>query len=99
MEVLKKGSIEPILVSLRDALENITDLSTVTNLRFDVKDSAGNTEITNQAATYEGMTAICLIDTTAVGLTAGEPYRLYLKFTDGSQAPILGPITFRIEDD
>lgn len=99
MEVLKKGTNEPILVSLRDALENITSLASVSNLRFDVKDKAGALLITDQVATYEGMVAICVVNTTPAGFVAGDQYRLYLKFTDGSQSPIIGPILFGVEDD
>jgi hypothetical protein len=99
MEVLKKGTVEPLLVNLRDALENITDLTTVTNLRFDVVDKDGNVDINNQACSSEGMVAICLIDTTPGAFVAGEQYNLYLKYTDGSASPILGPIRFRIESD
>lgn len=100
MEVLKKGSVEPLLVPLRDRLENITSLSAVSSLRFDTKapdDSAVETDI---PCTHENdLVAICLITTTNAGYVAGEEYRLYLKFTLGSESPILGPIKFRVEDD
>lgn len=101
MEVLKKGTIEPILVGLRDRLENLTDLSGVTNLKFDVKKkSDGSAVSSNLTCTFEEMTAICLIDTTLAGYVAGGgTYKLYLKFDDGVEHPVLGPIFFRVEDD
>lgn len=100
---LKKGTIEPLIVDMRDRLENITNMATVTNLRFDIKDMAGNTEVSNGVPTTDGMKVICLIDTTGVGWVTsphtGEEYRLYVKFTDGSAAPLLLVGKFRVEDD
>jgi hypothetical protein len=96
--VLNKGTIEPVIVSMRDKLENIDDMATVTNLRFDVKDSAGVTEILNGVPSTSGMRVICVIDTTGVGWTTDE-YRLYLKFTDGVTNPELLVGKFRVEDD
>jgi len=45
------------------------------------------------------MTAICEIETTLAGYIHNHEYKLYLKFDDGSAAPILGPHFFRVEDD
>ena len=96
--VLNKGTIEPVIVNMRDRLENVLDMAAVTNLRFDVKDSAGNAEVTNGVPSTDGMKVICVIDTTGVGWTTDE-YRLYLKFTDGSTTPELLVGKFRVEDD
>jgi hypothetical protein len=101
--VLKKGTIEPLIVDMRDRLETITDMSTVTNLRFDVTDMAGNAEVTNGIPSTDGMRVVCLIDTTGAGWVApdqtGEEYRLYIRFTDGSAAPLLLVGKFRVEND
>lgn len=103
MEVLKKGTIEPLLVGLRDRLQNITSLAQVTSLRFDTKKKSDASAIqTDVAATFDGdvpMTAICLIDTTLSGYVAGEQYGLYLKYQAGVDSPILGPVYFRVEAD
>lgn len=95
MEVLVKNTVEPIIVDMRDRLENIADMATVTNLRFDVKDKDGNAEITNGIPTTDGMKVICLIDTTASSWTEDE-YHLYVKYTDGSATPYLFAGKFRL---
>lgn len=103
MEVLKKGTIESLLVPLRDRLENINDLTLVSNLKYDTKKKSDNGACeTNKVATSDPdipMTAICPIDTTLSAYTAGEEFKLYIKYTAGTEAPILGPIFFRVEDD
>jgi len=102
VDILKKNTVEPVLVSLRDRLQNITDLSTVTTPRFDVRDSADVLKITNGIPTFDAdhpMTAICLIDTSTGGGWASDEYRLYFKYTDGSSMPILFAGKFRVEDD
>lgn len=102
-EVLQKGTIEPLLIALRDRLGNLTDLSTVSSPFFDVKRQSDNTVIqSNQVWTVDPdypMTAICLIDTSLAAYTAGETYKLYLKYAAGSESPLKGPIIFRVEDD
>jgi len=103
MEVLKKGSIESLVVALRDRLGNVSTLATVTNLKFDTKKKSDNTAVqSNVNAALDAdipMSAICEIDTTLAGYVAGEEYKLYVKYAAGSEAPILGPRFFRVEDD
>lgn len=103
MEVLKKGTIEPLLVSLRDRLENVSDLSLVGGKLYDVKKKSDNSSLVANATWTTDvdfpMTAICEIDTTPSGYAGGETYKLYVKYTNGSEQPILGPIYFRVEDD
>jgi len=103
MEVLNKGSVESLLVAVRDRLTNIDDLATVTNLKFDTREKVAQTAVqTNVNAVLDSdypMTAICEIDTTLAGYVAGEEYHLYLKYTAGSENPILGPVPFRVEED
>lgn len=103
MEVIKKGSIESLLVAMRDRLNNINDLSLVTNLRFDTKKKSDNSAVeTDKAATLDPdypMTAICPVDATLAGYVGGEEYKLYLKYTGGTESPIKGPVYFRVEDD
>lgn len=103
MEVLKKGSIESLLVPVRDRLGNIVTLTGVTSLLFDTRkksdDSAVQTSVAVQLDADWPMTAICQIDTTLAGYVAGEEYKLYLRYVAGTEAPKLGPIFFRVEDD
>lgn len=103
MEVIKKGSVESLLVALRDRLGNVEDLALVSSLRFDTKkktdNSAIETDIPVALDVDYPMTAICSISTTLVGYVAGQEYKLYLKYTAGSESPLLGPVFFRVEDD
>jgi hypothetical protein len=103
MEVLKKGSVESLLVPLRDRLNNVSNLATVSNLLFSTNkksdDSACETDVPVVVDVDYPMTAICEIDTTVAAYDPGEEYKLYVKYTVGSEAPILGPLYFRVEDD
>lgn len=110
MEVLKKGSIESLIVPLRDRLRNVTDLNTVTGLVFDTKKKSDDTDCeTDKIIVIDSdnlMWAICEIDTTDASYAPSDPvtgekgeYKLYVKYTAGSEAPIIGPIFFRVEDD
>lgn len=106
MEVLKKGSIEALLIPLRDRLNNVTTLATVSNLMFDTKKKTDNSAVqSNALVTVDSdypMTAICEIDTTLAGYDVtpdDAEFKLYIKYTVGTEAPLLGPIYFRVEDD
>ena len=110
MEVIKLGSKESLIVPLKDRLNNITTLASVTNLKFDTKkkmdDSAAESNKTIALDVDNPMWAICEIDASgslydAADDAAGETgeYKLYVKYTAGTEAPILGPIFFRVEDD
>lgn len=104
MEVLNKGTIEPIVVVLRDRLGNVVDLSTdVTNVLYSTHEKVAKTAVqTDQPATFDGdypMYALCEIDTTLAGYVVGEEYLLYLKYTAGSETPRIGPVPFRVEAD
>src|SRR5688500_5257214 len=105
--VLQKNTIEPLVVYILDRLETLTDMSTVSNLRFSIKDSAGNIEVASGTPSTDGMKVICLIDTTGASWDAdlvasgiqGDEYRLYITFVDGSATPLLLVGKFRVEDD
>jgi hypothetical protein len=103
MEVLKKGSVEPLLVAMRDRLTNLSTLASVTNLVFRVHDKEDDSEVQPDTTVLLDvdypMTAICQIDTTLIGYVPGHTFKLYLQFDDGSSSPILGPEEFRVEDD
>lgn len=95
MEVLVKDTVEPLIVDMRDRLENTTDMSTVANLRFDVKDKDGNVALANGVPSTDGMKVICPIDTTGLGWEEDE-YHVFIKFTDGSMSPVLFAGKFRL---
>lgn len=103
MEVLKKSTIESLLVPVRDRLGNVTTLASVSGLLFDTKKKSDNSACeSNKTVVLDTdfpMTAICEVNTTLAAYVAGEEYKLYLKYTAGSEAPVLGPIFFRVEDD
>jgi hypothetical protein len=103
MEVIKKGSIEPLMVALRDRLENIEDLSLVGDPKFDVRrksdDVVCQSDVLWTVDADFPMTAVCLIDTTQANYVAGDEYKLYLKYTSGSESAVKGPLFFRVEDD
>lgn len=103
MEVLQKGTVEALVVAMRDRLENVTDLSLVTNKFFDVRkksnDAAVQTSVPWTVDPDWPMEAICEIDTTLAAYVAGDTYKLYLRYTTGSESPIKGPLEFRVEGD
>ena len=103
MEVLQKGSVEALIVALRDRLDNVNDLSLVLNKFFDVRRKSDDALVqTNVPWTVDAdfpMSAICEIDTTISAYQVGDTYKLYLKYTSGSEAPVKGPLEFRVEGD
>lgn len=110
MEVIKKGSIESLIVPLKDRLNNVSTLSSVTSLTFDTKRKedgvACETGKTVVLDVDYPMWAICEIDSTIAAYKAADDttgdtgeHKLYIKYTIGTEHPILGPIFFRVEDD
>lgn len=103
MEVIKKGSVESIIVAMGDRLENINDLGTVTNLRYFVHKKSDNSLVQPDSIPAsdpdELMWAICTIDTTLSAYEVDMEYKLYVKYQAGSEAPILGPRNFRVVSD
>jgi hypothetical protein len=103
MEVIKKGSIESLIVPLKDRLANVNTLASVTSLVFDTKKksdaAACETGKTVVLDSDNPMWAICEIDSTLAAYIPKQEYGLYIKYTSGSEHPILGPMYFRVEDD
>jgi hypothetical protein len=92
---LTKGTIEHVPVNVADRLGNLTDLA-VTAPTFDVKKHDGTAVVTGQLADLTvpaGMTAYCLINTTAMDI---GKYNLYLKFDLAPEHPYLGPFEFEV---
>ena len=92
-----KGTIEDLIVDLSDRLENLNDLAGAGPI-YDVRQKYSSVWIVQQnPAVAVGMSAYCLLDTTAGDYVAGE-YELFLTFTELALAPRLGPIRFRLDD-
>jgi len=103
MEAIKKGTVESLIVVLKDRLENLEDISAVGDMRFFVHkkedDSLVQPDSVPAFDAEEPMWAICPIDTTLAAYEANKEYKLYVKYTAGSEAPVLGPENFRVVSD
>lgn len=89
---INKGSIETMVVEVVDVLQQLTALPVGT--RYDIFDTDNNPEQANLIPTLDGMTALCLIDST---LLDKDDYNLYLTFTSNPDTPRLGPYRFRVQ--
>ena len=103
MEVLTKGTIEPLMVGLRDRLENISTLDDVTGKLFDVKKKSDDSDVQIGGVWFidvdHPMIALCNIDTTLSAYTPGDEYKLYVMWDSGSEQVRKGPFFFRVEND
>jgi len=103
MEVLTKGTVEALVVAMRDRLDNVTDLSLVLNRFFDVRRKSDDVSVqSNVPWTVDPdfpMSAVCEIDTTLSAYQVGDTYKLYLRYSSGSESPVKGPLEFRVEGD
>lgn len=95
MESVTIGSKEELIVDVKDLIENYTDLSALAP-RYDVKDKAGNVKMNNQVPIVNLMRLRCLIDTTLGGNWVAGRYDLYVRFTAAPEAPVLGPLEFKV---
>lgn len=91
--VITKGSIESIIVRVRDQVHEVDALPGTT--RFDILDADEAPVLVDQVPTLDGLEAICVIDSTNVLLPEGD-YDLYLHFPVGVETPRLGPHKFSI---
>lgn len=94
---LVSGTKEEILIKIGDRLDLVTALGPL-NPTFSVYAPDDTPKQTDIPATVEGMTAKCLVDTTVGGNWPSDEYRLYLKLTPSPQAPLLGPVGFKVEE-
>lgn len=103
MEVITKGSVEPLMVALRDRLDNIETLDDVSGKLYDVKKKSDDSNVHLGQVWFIDedfpMYAICMIDTTLAAYTPGDEYKLYVKWTEGSSEVVKGPLFFRVESD
>jgi len=95
MESITVGSKEDLIVDVTDTMGNYADLSVLTP-KYDVKDKAGVMKMNNQNPIAIGMRLQCLIDTTAGGNWTPGHYFLYVRFTAAPEAPVLGPLEFKV---
>ena len=82
-----------------DVIDNTGVITTLvgSSPTFDVLDAAGAFKITAQAATVSGtMRLMCLCDFTNTTTFPVGLYRLFAKFTFGSEVPRLGPFDLAI---
>ena len=92
---ISKNTKENIHVDVDDTTDTVTDLSS-SGPTFDVINSSDTFVVTASSATAAGMRITVLLDTTiSGGLPEGE-YRLFVKFTVGSQVIRKGPFYFTI---
>lgn len=90
-----KGTKENVRVTYVDRTGLVTDLSG-SGPTFDVLDSGGTYKVTAASATGSALTITLLLDTTVGGTWAVGDYRLFVKFTVGSEVIRKGPYYFTI---
>jgi hypothetical protein len=93
MERLPVGTKEYMRVHVEDRSNQVTELPAT--LTYDVRAPDDTLKYDEEPGNRIGMTAYCLLDT--AGWDVG-PYRLYVKFPMGAEEPILGPLTFLVDD-
>lgn len=96
---LIQGTKEYLIVDMTDKLGNLTSLDG-TNPRFTVYRDTDNVKWYNeQTATNVGMTAYCLVDTSAahtMGLWPAGEYRISLHFDTPAESPVVEPGRFTV---
>jgi hypothetical protein len=90
---LVPGTKENIRVTVRDNAGTVSDL-TGSGPTFTVKDSAGANKVTAASATASGLVITVPLDTTVGGVWAEDEYRLFVKYTVGSEVIEKGPFYF-----
>jgi hypothetical protein len=92
---IAKGSKENIRVTMTDRSSTVTDLSG-SGPTFDVLDAADVLKVTAGSASASGLVITVLLDTTVGGVWAEGEFRLFVKFTVGSEVVRKGPFYFTI---
>ena len=92
---VSKGSKENVHVDFVDRSDTVTSLSG-SGPTYDVIDESEVFKVTAGSATASGMRITVLLDTTIGGTWAEGEYRLFVKFTVGSQVIRKGPFYFQI---
>lgn len=89
------GTKETARVTIDDLSDLVSNLSG-SGPTFTVKNEAGTDMVTDVGATASGLVISCLVDTTVGGVWAEGEYRLFVKFTVGSEVIIKGPHYFMV---
>jgi hypothetical protein len=89
------GTKETIAVDVLDITGGTVTLAG-TSPNFDVLNAAGTALISAVAATASTMTLYCLCDFSNTATFPVGDYRLFTKFTLGSEVPRFGPINIQI---
>jgi hypothetical protein len=92
---IAKGSKENVHIDFTDRSGAVTSLAGSTPT-YDVIDSGDVFKVTAGAATAAGMRITVLNDTNIGGIWAEGEYRLFVKFTVGTQVIRKGPYYFQI---
>src|SRR4029079_15153732 len=92
-----KGTKENVRCVYVDEAGLVTDLSS-SGPTFDVIDETDTFKVTAASASAAGMVITVLLDTTVGGVWAEGEYRLFVKFTVGSQVIRKGPYFFVITE-
>lgn len=95
MGFVAKGTKENVHVDFVDRSDTVTTLAG-SSPTFDVVDPSDVFKVTAGSATASGMRITVLLDTTVGGVWAEGEYRLFVKFTVGSQVIRKGPYYFII---
>lgn len=90
-----KGTKEHAHVDFVDRTGQVTDLSG-SGPTFDVIDFNEVAKVTAASASASGLRITVLLDTTVGGVWAEGEYRLFVKFTVGSEIIRKGPYYFQI---
>jgi hypothetical protein len=94
---LAKGTKENIRVTMTDRSGTVTDLSG-SSPTFDVLDEADVTKVTAGSAAASGLVITVPLDTTVGGVWDNGEYRLFVKYTVGSEVVRKGPFYFTITE-
>lgn len=95
MDSITRGSSEFLIVDVADELDSLAALPVTTT--YDVRDSANVLKINAAAAVVQGMLAKCLIDTSNIANWPVGRYKLYVRFPNLPETPLLGPLEFLVD--
>jgi hypothetical protein len=90
------GTKENVAVTVTDITGGTTSLAAATPLLFDVLNAAGTALISGSTPTVNTMTLYCLCDFSNTATFPVGDYRLFVKFTVGTETPRLGPFNIQI---
>ncbi len=98
--ILNSGTIEYILVRLGDHLEFVNDIAPLNPMFtvYDPDDQIMQGPVAADVNAATPMVARCNVNTTTGGGWPSNRYRLFLELTASPEAPVIGPVIFRVEE-